>query len=92
MEIKARNLDKQVYEDYVQLQIEEMKVGTAERYPANLSGGEKKRVALLRALSAPRPKLLLLTSPYPVWTHPSRLRSSRLRRPSMPRSIQPCCA
>ena len=46
--------------DLVQLTTE------SHKYPHEISGGQRQRVALARAL-APRPALLLLDEPFPIW-------------------------
>ncbi|MFZ2959732.1 MAG: ABC transporter ATP-binding protein [Candidatus Ozemobacteraceae bacterium] len=48
-----------------------------ERYPKNLSGGEKQRVALVRAL-APKPVMLVLDEPFSAIDHSMREEIRRL--------------
>ncbi len=76
--VRVRHLSCTDAKAFVERLISFFQIGPLlDRYPKNLSGGEKQRVALVRAL-APRPELLVLDEPFSAIDHSMREEIRRL--------------
>lgn len=76
--VEARNIDRLSVAPFIQQLITFFNIeALLDRFPANLSGGEKQRVALVRGL-APKPVLLVLDEPFSAIDHSMREEIRRL--------------